>query len=240
MYPGKASNGDASKLDWETRLLIALEAAKGLAYLHEHVSLPVIHRNFKSSNILLDSNFHAKVSDFGLTKLGSNKAGGHISTRVVCTQGYVAPEYALTGHLTTKSDVYSYGVILLELLTGRVPVDSKRLPGESVLVSLALPRLTDREEVGEIMDPSLEGQYIMKDFVQVVAMCVQSEADDRPLLADIVQSLVPLVKNRRSNTIVGSSSSFHGTKSPALHSLIHAAAPAPAPEHIIQSGAYFS
>lgn len=80
------------KLDWETRLRIALEAAKGLEYLHEHVSPPVIHRDFKSSNILLDKNFHAKVSDFGLAKLGSEKAGGYVSTRVLGTQGYVAPE----------------------------------------------------------------------------------------------------------------------------------------------------
>ena len=123
------------RLDWETRMRIALEAAKGLEYLHEQVSPPVIHRDFKSSNILLDRNFHAKVSDFGLAKVGSDKAGGHVSTRVLGTQGYVAPEYALTGHLTTKSDVYSYGIVLLELLTGRVPVDMKRDAGEGVLVS---------------------------------------------------------------------------------------------------------
>lgn len=86
------SRGGVSKLDWGTRMRIALEAAKGLEYLHEHVSPPVIHRDFKSSNILLDKNFHAKVSDFGLAKLGSEKAGGHVSTRVLGTQGYVAPE----------------------------------------------------------------------------------------------------------------------------------------------------
>lgn len=82
-----------SNLNWETRLNVALEAAKGLEYLHEEISPPVIHRDFKSSNILLDKNFHAKVSDFGLAKLGSEKAGGHVSTRVLGTQGYVAPEY---------------------------------------------------------------------------------------------------------------------------------------------------
>lgn len=84
-----------SRLEWETRLRIALEAAKGLEYLHEHVNPPVIHRDFKSSNILLDKNFHAKVSDFGLAKLGPDRAGGHVSTRVLGTQGYVAPEYDL-------------------------------------------------------------------------------------------------------------------------------------------------
>ncbi|KAA0051868.1 serine/threonine-protein kinase CDL1 [Cucumis melo var. makuwa] len=213
--------GSTVKLDWETRLRVALEAAKGLEYLHEHVCPPVIHRDFKSSNVLLDKNLHAKVSDFGLAKIGSDKAGGHVSTRVLGTQGYVAPEYALTGHLTTKSDVYSYGVVLLELLTGRVPVDMKRTPGEASLVSWALPRLTDRERVMHIMDPALEGQYSMKDVVQVAAiaaMCVQPEADYRPLMADVVQSLVPLVRNYRTTSkIIGSSSSSSATKSPAPH-----------------------
>ncbi|XP_026401162.1 probable serine/threonine-protein kinase PBL7 [Papaver somniferum] len=215
LYPPRGSKGGASKLDWETRLRIALEAAKGLEYLHEHVSPPVIHRDFKSSNILLDRNFHAKVSDFGLAKIGSDQAGGHVSTRVLGTQGYVAPEYALTGHLTTKSDVYSYGVVLLELLTGRTPVDSQRPSGEGVLVSWALPRLTDREKVAEIMDPSLEGQYSLKEVVQVAAiaaMCVQSESDYRPLMADVVQSLVPLLKRHRPSSTGGSS--VHSTKSP--------------------------
>ncbi|XP_011082990.1 probable serine/threonine-protein kinase PBL23 [Sesamum indicum] len=216
LYPISGNKTVSSNLNWETRLRIALEAAKGLEYLHEHISPPVIHRDFKSSNILLDKNFHAKVSDFGLAKLGSEKAGGHVSTRVLGTQGYVAPEYALTGHLTTKSDVYSYGVVLLELLTGRVPVDMKRPPGEGVLVSWALPQLTDRDKVGEIMDPALEGQYSMKEVVQVAAiaaMCVQPEADYRPLMADVVQSLVPLVKHHRP-TKAGNFPSFHAMQSP--------------------------
>ncbi|KMT01888.1 hypothetical protein BVRB_9g210060 isoform B [Beta vulgaris subsp. vulgaris] len=217
LYPARGSNAFPCKLNWETRLMIALDAAKGLEYLHEHVTPPVIHRDFKSSNILLDKNFHAKVSDFGLAKLGPEKAGGHVSTRVLGTQGYVAPEYALTGHLTTKSDVYSYGVVLLELLTGRVPVDMKRPQGEGVLVSWALPKLTDRERVVQIMDPALKGQYSMKEAIQVAAiaaMCVQPEADYRPLMADVVQSLVPLVKLHRSTSTISGSSSLHAPKSP--------------------------
>ncbi|XP_057450578.1 probable serine/threonine-protein kinase PBL23 [Lotus japonicus] len=221
LYPVSNSNVTPMKLDWEIRLRVALEAAKGLEYLHEHVSPPVIHRDFKSSNILLDKRFNAKVSDFGLAKLGPDRAGGHVSTRVLGTQGYVAPEYALTGHLTTKSDVYSYGVVLLELLTGRVPVDMKRPPGEGVLVSWALPLLTDREKVVKIMDPAMEGQYSMKEVIQVAAiaaMCVQPEADYRPLMADVVQSLVPLVKTNRTTSRVGNCSSFHSPMlSPGQH-----------------------
>ncbi|CAH8310428.1 unnamed protein product [Eruca vesicaria subsp. sativa] len=219
LYPNNRSSGSVPlRLDWETRMRIALEAAKGLEYLHEQVSPPVIHRDFKSSNVLLDRNFHAKVSDFGLAKVGSDKAGGHVSTRVLGTQGYVAPEYALTGHLTTKSDVYSYGIVLLELLTGRVPVDMNRVAGEGVLVSWALPHLDDRDKVVEIMDPTLEGQYSTKEVVQVAAiaaMCVQEEADYRPLMADVVQSLVPLVRRRRSGSkLSGCSSSFSLARSP--------------------------
>ncbi|OAE21069.1 hypothetical protein AXG93_421s1190 [Marchantia polymorpha subsp. ruderalis] len=199
------SSGNPPLLDWGTRLRIALDAARGLEYLHELVSPPIIHRDFKSSNILLDENLNAKVSDFVLAKLGSDKIGGYVSTRVLGTHGYVAPEYALTGHLTTKSDVYSYGVVLLELLTGRVPVDMKRPPGQGVLVSWALPRLTDREKLIEMVDPVLQGQFAVKELIQVAAiaaMCVQPEADYRPLMTDVVQSLVPLVKQRATSKVV--------------------------------------
>lgn len=101
------SNSASPKLDWETRLKIALEAAKGLEYLHEQVTPPVIHRDFKSSNILLDKNFRAKVSDFGLAKLGSDKVGGHVSTRVLGTQGYVAPEYRPSNLILFNGSLYN-------------------------------------------------------------------------------------------------------------------------------------
>ncbi|XAR52568.1 Non-specific serine/threonine protein kinase [Bertholletia excelsa] len=203
-------------LNWGTRLRIALDCAKALEFLHEHSSPSIIHRDFKSSNILLDHNFRAKVSDFGLAKTGSDKINGLVSTRVLGTTGYLAPEYASTGKLTTKSDVYSFGVVLLEILTGRVPVDTQRPPGEHVLVSWALPRLTNREKIIEMVDPSLQAQYFKKDLIQVAAIaavCVQPEADYRPLMTDVVQSLIPLVKNL-STSCPSNSSRFSQTVTP--------------------------
>ncbi|KAK7277901.1 hypothetical protein RJT34_22920 [Clitoria ternatea] len=205
-------NDQTQPLDWWARMRIALDCARALEFLHEHAVSPVIHRDFKSNNVLLDQNFRAKVSDFGLAKMGSEKRNGQVSTRVLGTTGYLAPEYASTGKLTTKSDVYSYGVVLLELLTGRVPVDIKRPPGEHVLVSWALPRLTNREKVLEMVDPALRGQYSKKDLVQIAAiaaMCVQPEADYRPLMTDVVQSLIPLIRNQSS---LSSSSSLRFQK----------------------------
>ncbi|GMG99702.1 hypothetical protein Nepgr_001542 [Nepenthes gracilis] len=200
-------------LDWSTRLRIALDCALALEYLHEHATPSVIHRNFKCSNILLDQNFRAKVSDFGLAKAGSDKINGQISTRVLGTTGYLAPEYVSTGKLTTKSDVYSYGVVLLQLITGRIPIDTRRPPGEHVLVSWALPRLTSREKVTQMADPALKGQFSNKDLIQIAAIaavCVQAEADYRPLMTDIVQSLIPLVKSLPS--VASASSKFQNQK----------------------------
>lgn len=122
-------------LDWNTRMRIAAGAAKGLEYLHDKASPPVIYRDFKPSNILLDEAFHPKLSDFGLAKLGPMGDKSHVSTRVMGTYGYCAPEYAMTGQLTVKSDVYSFGVVLLELITGRKAIDSTRAHGEQNLVS---------------------------------------------------------------------------------------------------------
>ncbi|XP_016188973.1 receptor-like serine/threonine-protein kinase ALE2 isoform X7 [Arachis ipaensis] len=186
-----------SPLDWSARIKIALGAARGLAYLHEDSSPPVIHRDFKSSNILLEDDFTPKVSDFGLARTAADEENRHISTRVMGTFGYVAPEYAMTGHLLVKSDVYSYGVVLLELLTGRKPVDMSQAPGQENLVAWARPLLTSKEGLEAIIDPSL-GTDVPWDSVAKVAaiasMCVQPEVSDRPFMGEVVQAL-KLVSN---------------------------------------------
>ncbi|KAF1888876.1 hypothetical protein Lal_00036918, partial [Lupinus albus] len=126
---------DKEPLDWNTRMKIAAGAAKGLEYLHDKANPPVIYRDFKSSNILLDVGFQPKLSDFGLAKLGPVGDKSHVSTRVMGTYGYCAPEYAMTGQLTVKSDVYSFGVVFLELITGRKAIDSTQPHGEQNLVT---------------------------------------------------------------------------------------------------------
>ncbi|KAK2403470.1 receptor serine/threonine-protein kinase ALE2 [Trifolium repens] len=179
-------------LDWDTRMKIALDAARGLSYLHEDSQPCVIHRDFKASNILLENNFHAKVADFGLAKLAPEGRANYLSTRVMGTFGYVAPEYAMTGHLLVKSDVYSYGVVLLELLTGRKPVDMSQPTGQENLVTWARPILRDKERVEELADPRLGGRYPKEDIVcvcTIAAACVAPEASQRPTMGEVVQSL---------------------------------------------------
>ncbi|OQU87406.1 hypothetical protein SORBI_3003G274300 [Sorghum bicolor] len=182
----------AARFDWDARLKIALGAARALAYLHEDSSPRVIHRDFKSSNILLEHDFTPKVSDFGLARTALGEGNEHISTRVMGTFGYVAPEYAMTGHLLVKSDVYSYGVVLLELLTGRKPVDMLRPAGQENLVAWAGSLLTSRDGLESIIDPSLGSSIPFDSIAKVAAiasMCVQPEVDQRPFMGEVVQAL---------------------------------------------------
>lgn len=122
-------------MDWHTRLKIAVGAARGLEYLHCKANPPVIYRDLKSSNILLDNDFNSKLSDFGLAKLGPVGDNTHVSTRVMGTYGYCAPDYAMSGKLTIKADIYSFGVVLLELITGRKAIDMNKKPSEQNLVA---------------------------------------------------------------------------------------------------------
>ncbi|CAL5421060.1 unnamed protein product [Camellia sinensis] len=183
---------DKEPLDWNTRMTIAAGAAKGLEYLHDKANPPVIYRDFKSSNILLDEQHHPKLSDFGLAKLGPTGDKSHVSTRVMGTYGYCAPEYAMTGQLTVKSDVYSFGVVFLELITGRKAIDSTRPPGEQNLVAWARPLFNDRRKFAKLADPRLQGKYPMRGLYQALAvasMCIQEQAAARPLIGDVVTAL---------------------------------------------------
>nr|CAB3469902.1 unnamed protein product [Digitaria exilis] len=177
-----------ASLPWSTRLKIAVGAAKGLAFLHE-AETPVIYRDFKASNILLDSDYTAKLSDFGLAKEGPKGDATHVTTRVMGTHGYAAPEYILTGHLTAKSDVYSFGVVLLELLTGRRSVDKRRRGREQNLVDWARPYLRRPDKLHRLMDPSLEMQY----SARAAEKAAKSVPKARPSMRDVVDALEPLL-----------------------------------------------
>ncbi|XP_074307323.1 PTI1-like tyrosine-protein kinase 3 isoform X2 [Silene latifolia] len=154
-------------LDWMQRVRIAVDAAKGLEYLHEKVQPPIIHRDIRSSNVLLFEDFRAKIADFNLSNQAPDMAARLHSTRVLGTFGYHAPEYAMTGQLMQKSDVYSFGVVLLELLTGRKPVDHTMPRGQQSLVTW---------------------------LAAVAALCVQYESEFRPNMSIVVKALQPLLK----------------------------------------------
>ncbi|XP_045805416.1 probable receptor-like protein kinase At1g80640 isoform X2 [Trifolium pratense] len=190
-----------SRLTWYMRMKIALDTARGLEYLHEHCYPPVIHRDMKSSNILLDANFNAKLSDFGLAIIdGSQKKNMKLSG----TLGYVAPEYLLDGKLTDKSDVYGYGVVLLELLLGRKPVEKLAQAQCQSLVTWAMPQLTDRSKLPNIVDPMIKDTMDLKHLYQVAAvavLCVQPEPSYRPLIKDVLHSLIPLVPVELGGTL---------------------------------------
>ncbi|KAF1894381.1 hypothetical protein Lal_00027140 [Lupinus albus] len=178
---------------------IAEGAAKGLEYLHDVANPPVIYRDFKASNILLDENFNPKLSDFGLAKVGPIGDKPHVSTRIMGTYGYCAPEYASTGHLTARSDVYSFGVVFLEMITGRRVIDSSRPSNEQNLVLWAQPLLKDRRRFTLMADPMLRDNYPIKGLYQalaVAAMCLQVEAETRPWISDVVIALEFLAKKK--------------------------------------------
>ncbi|KAH7686709.1 Non-specific serine/threonine protein kinase protein [Dioscorea alata] len=206
---------DKESLDWNTRMKIAAGAARGLEYLHDKANPPVIYRDFKSSNILLDEGFHPKLSDFGLAKLGPVGDKSHVSTRVMGTYGYCAPEYAMTGQLTVKSDVYSFGVVFLELITGRKAIDSTKEHGEQNLVSWARPMFNDRRKLPKLADPKLRGRYPMRGLYQALAiasMCIQEQAASRPLIADVVTALSYLASQNYDPTEKGRSRSRQDEK----------------------------
>ncbi|GAB4837914.1 hypothetical protein Ancab_027440 [Ancistrocladus abbreviatus] len=182
--------GPVSPLTWDVRVKIAIGTAKGLAYLHEGLEPKVVHRDVKSSNILLDKNWNPKVSDFGLAKLLGSGAS-YVTTRVMGTFGYVSPEYASTGMLSEGSDVYSFGVLLMELITGRSPVDYSRPPGEVNLVDWFKGMVASRR-AEELVDPRIEvrpSARALKRVLLVCLRCVDLDANKRPKMGQIVHML---------------------------------------------------
>lgn len=179
-------------LDWNTRMKIALGSAKGLTYLHEVADPPVIYRDLKSANILLDEDFNPKLSDFGLAKLAPVGDVTHVSTRVMGTYGYCAPEYAMSGRLTVKADIYSFGVVLLELITGRQAFDITRPMGKQSLIAWSSPFLNDRKQFHQLVDPRLQGRYPTRPLYQVVAVtasCLKEDPLGRPTTRDILNAI---------------------------------------------------
>ncbi|GMH08721.1 hypothetical protein Nepgr_010561 [Nepenthes gracilis] len=185
-------------LSWTQRVKIAVGAANGLEYLHEKAQPRIIHRDIKSSNVLLFDDDVAKIADFDLSNQAPDAAARLHSTRVLGTFGYHAPEYAMTGQLSSKSDVYSFGVVLLELLTGRKPVDHTLPRGQQSLVTWATPKLSE-DKVKLCVDPRLGADYPPKAVAKlaaVAALCVQFEADFRPNMSIVVKALQPLLNAR--------------------------------------------
>lgn len=181
-------------LSWSLRLKIALGAAMGLAFLHSDEN-KVIYRDFKTSNILLDSDYNAKLSDFGLAKDGPTGDKSHVSTRIMGTYGYAAPEYLATGHLSAKSDVYSFGVVLLEILSGRRAIDKNRPPGEQNLVEWAKPFLANKRKTYRLLDARTERNYSMESASRVAILasrCLSAEPKFRPSMRDVVTTLKDL------------------------------------------------
>ncbi|GJR41845.1 probable receptor-like protein kinase [Tanacetum coccineum] len=189
------SNRSGKLLTWPMRLKIAQDTARGLAYLHEGMDFQIIFRDFKSSNILLDDQWNAKLSDFGLARLGPKEGYSHVTTRVVGTMGYSAPEYIQTGRLTSKNDVYSYGVFLYELITGRRPMDRNRPKGEQNLLEWVRPYLDDKN-FQLIVDPKLKGQYSLRSALKlslIANKCLSSNPKSRPEMSEVLEMVNKLV-----------------------------------------------
>lgn len=209
-------------LSWELRLKIAIGAARGLAFLHSSEK-QIIYRDFKASNILLDGNYHAKLSDFGLAKVGPSAGNSHVTTRVMGTYGYAAPEYIATGHLYVKSDVYGFGVVLLELLTGLRALDTKRPSGQHNLVDWMKPMLSHKRKRKSIIDTRMEGQYSSKAatlIAQLIVKCLEGEPKKRPSMKEVVEVLeqVESIKEKPKASQSKSEPSSHRYKqSPRSH-----------------------
>ncbi|KAL1807246.1 hypothetical protein ACET3Z_030314 [Daucus carota] len=183
------------KMDWPLRLKVALGAARGLAFLHSSTAIgtPIVHRDFKSTNILLNDNYEAKISDFGLAKFMPDGHENHVTATVLGTFGYFDPEYTSTGKLTLQSDVYAFGVVLLELLTGRRAVDLNQGPNDKNLVLQVRHIVTSKKRLRKVIDPEMRrSSYNMESivmFADLASRCLRIDSRERPSMEDCIKEL---------------------------------------------------
>ncbi|KAL5132552.1 putative LRR receptor-like serine/threonine-protein kinase [Glycine soja] len=178
------------QLDWPRRMQICLGIAKGLAYLHEESRLKIVHRDIKATNVLLDKHLHAKISDFGLAKLDEEE-NTHISTRIAGTIGYMAPEYAMRGYLTDKADVYSFGIVALEIVSGKSNTNYRPKEEFVYLLDWAYV-LQEQGNLLELVDPSLGSKYSSEEamrMLQLALLCTNPSPTLRPCMSSVVSML---------------------------------------------------
>ncbi|XP_020702805.1 LRR receptor kinase BAK1 isoform X2 [Dendrobium catenatum] len=223
-------------LDWPTRKQIALGSARGLSYLHDHCDPKIIHRDVKAANILLDEEFEAVVGDFGLAKLMDYK-DTHVTTAVRGTIGHIAPEYLSTGKSSEKTDVFGYGIMLLELITGQRAFDLARLANDDDVMLLDWVKgLLKEKRLEMLVDPDLQSNYVeaeVESLIQVALLCTQGSPMDRPKMSEVVRMLegdglverweewqkvevfrqeVELAPHRNSDWIVDSTDNLHAVE----------------------------
>ncbi|KAF5784066.1 putative protein kinase RLK-Pelle-RLCK-VIIa-2 family [Helianthus annuus] len=189
------SSQSKTPLSWNRRLKVAQGAARGLTYLHEDMDFQIVFRDFKSSNILLDDGWNAKLSDFGLARLGPRQGLTHITTMFAGTMTYAAPEYIETGHLSTKCDVWSYGVFLFELITGRPPLDKNRPRNEKKLLEWVKP-YPDIKRLRLIIDSRLEGNHSIKSALKlsyIASRCLSKDPKLRPNMSEVLEMVNQLI-----------------------------------------------
>ncbi|GLJ45694.1 hypothetical protein SUGI_0961730 [Cryptomeria japonica] len=190
-------------LDWETRVNIALDAAQGLEYLHHGCNPCIIHRDVKSSNILLNDRMEAKVADFGLSRIAPLEGATHISTVVKGTMGYIDPEYYILHRLTEKSDVYSFGVILLEIISGQHPVVLESSDGEAAHITSWTREFMLRGDIESIADPAMEKKYKIEGLwklAELAMACCSNHSVQRPTMSEVVVELKEsMVSSSHSN-----------------------------------------
>ncbi|ERN15232.1 hypothetical protein AMTR_s00056p00197980 [Amborella trichopoda] len=191
-------NRNSVSLNWEQRLRVALSVAQGLEYLHYGCKPPIVHRDVKTSNILLNEKLEAKLADFGLSRFGPTEGDTHISTTVMGTPGYVDPEYYITNQLNVKSDVYSFGIVLLEIISGQPAIIKEE---EAIhIVQWVTPKVV-RGDIESVMDPQLQGGYDINSAwkaAEIALACTSQSAMQRPTMSDVISELKGCIELERS------------------------------------------